>query len=222
MASSSTIALISGPALYDNEVERQGFAKRGPTTLGIAWEDLEQALVDMHPRILLKREVSGFSCRATQFSGTILRQVKFLKPYVETPKTPQNIFQTHSNGFQPNGSIPNRSFNNHPQSFNNQSSLEGLVSNFMASQDARLSKFKPISNDNKFYLLVLPKIDLNAHLTLPTQSILSRHISRRQPFPKQACGHPRLKPNHHIPKEPELTLKDEFQDLHLNLSVLEV
>ncbi|GJX33232.1 MAK10-like protein [Tanacetum coccineum] len=44
--------------------------------------------------------------------------------------------------FLPNGSFPNRSFNNHPQSFNNQSNLEGLVSNFMASQNARLSKFK--------------------------------------------------------------------------------
>ncbi|GJV42491.1 hypothetical protein Tco_1420931 [Tanacetum coccineum] len=44
--------------------------------------------------------------------------------------------------FQPNGSIPNRSFNNHPQSFNNQSKLEGLVSKFMASQDTRLSKFE--------------------------------------------------------------------------------
>ncbi|GKB82867.1 DNA-directed DNA polymerase, partial [Tanacetum coccineum] len=38
--------------------------------------------------------------------------------------------------------FPNRSFNNNPQSFNNQSNLEGLVSNFMASQDARLSKFE--------------------------------------------------------------------------------
>ncbi|GJT47480.1 hypothetical protein Tco_0956195 [Tanacetum coccineum] len=42
--------------------------------------------------------------------------------------------------FQPNGSFLNRSFNNNQQSFNNQSNLEGLVSNFMASQDARLSK----------------------------------------------------------------------------------
>ncbi|GJU55223.1 hypothetical protein Tco_1228937, partial [Tanacetum coccineum] len=36
----------------------------------------------------------------------------------------------------------NHSFNNNPRSFNNQSNLEGLVSNFMASQDARLSKFE--------------------------------------------------------------------------------
>ncbi|GJT76665.1 hypothetical protein Tco_1043390 [Tanacetum coccineum] len=58
------------------------------------------------------------------------------------PQTSQINFSNLPNRFHPNGSIPNRSFNNHPQIFNNQSSLEGLVSNFMASQDARLSKFE--------------------------------------------------------------------------------
>ncbi|GJS36138.1 MAK10-like protein [Tanacetum coccineum] len=58
------------------------------------------------------------------------------------PQNSQNNFSNPPNRFQPNGSIPNRSFNNRPQNFNNQSNLEGLVSNFMASQDARLSKFE--------------------------------------------------------------------------------
>ncbi|GJZ10828.1 hypothetical protein Tco_0545587 [Tanacetum coccineum] len=58
------------------------------------------------------------------------------------PQNSQNNFSNPPNRFQPNGSFPNRSFNNNPQSFNNQSNLEGLVSNFMASQDARLSKFE--------------------------------------------------------------------------------
>ncbi|GJS83520.1 hypothetical protein Tco_0750061 [Tanacetum coccineum] len=58
------------------------------------------------------------------------------------PQNSQNNFSNPPNRFQPNGSIPNRPFNNNPQSFNNQSNLEGLVSNFMASQDARLSKFE--------------------------------------------------------------------------------
>ncbi|GJZ88032.1 hypothetical protein Tco_0659814 [Tanacetum coccineum] len=58
------------------------------------------------------------------------------------PQNSQNNFSNPPNRFQPNGSIPNHSFNNRPQSFNNQSNLEGLVSNFMASQDARLSKFE--------------------------------------------------------------------------------
>ncbi|GJZ79402.1 hypothetical protein Tco_0644239 [Tanacetum coccineum] len=58
------------------------------------------------------------------------------------PQNSQNNFSNPPNPFQPNGSIPNRSFNNRPQNFNNQSNLEGLVSDFMASQDARLSKFE--------------------------------------------------------------------------------
>ncbi|GJS53970.1 hypothetical protein Tco_0627332 [Tanacetum coccineum] len=58
------------------------------------------------------------------------------------PQDSQNNFSNLPNRFQPNGSFPNRSFNNNPQNFNNQSNLKGLVSNFMASQDTRLSKFE--------------------------------------------------------------------------------
>ncbi|GJW19463.1 hypothetical protein Tco_0026899, partial [Tanacetum coccineum] len=58
------------------------------------------------------------------------------------PQNSQNNFSHPPNRFQPNSSIPNRRFKNNPQSFKNQSNLEGLVSNFMASQDARLSKFE--------------------------------------------------------------------------------
>ncbi|GJX37727.1 MAK10-like protein [Tanacetum coccineum] len=56
------------------------------------------------------------------------------------PQNSQNNFSNPPNRFQPNG--PNRSFNNNPQKFNSQSNLEGLVSNFIASHDARLSKFE--------------------------------------------------------------------------------
>ncbi|GKB30849.1 hypothetical protein Tco_0870250 [Tanacetum coccineum] len=58
------------------------------------------------------------------------------------PQNSENNFPNPPNRFQPNGSIPNRSFNNRPQNFNNQSNIEGLVSIFMASQDARLYKFE--------------------------------------------------------------------------------
>ncbi|GKB98395.1 hypothetical protein Tco_0984532, partial [Tanacetum coccineum] len=57
------------------------------------------------------------------------------------PQNSQNNFSNPPNHFQPNGSIPNRSFNNNNQNFN-PSNLKGLVPNFMASQDARLSKFE--------------------------------------------------------------------------------
>ncbi|GJX79701.1 hypothetical protein Tco_0327850 [Tanacetum coccineum] len=58
------------------------------------------------------------------------------------PQNSPNNFSNPPNRFQPNGSIPNRSFNNNPRIFNNQSNPEGLVSNFMAYQAIRLSKFK--------------------------------------------------------------------------------
>ncbi|GJR05529.1 hypothetical protein Tco_0528513 [Tanacetum coccineum] len=58
------------------------------------------------------------------------------------PQNSQNNFSNPPNWFQSNGLILNHSFNNRPQNFNNQSNIEGLVSKFMASQDARLSKFE--------------------------------------------------------------------------------
>ncbi|GJY89090.1 hypothetical protein Tco_0503718 [Tanacetum coccineum] len=58
------------------------------------------------------------------------------------PQNSQNNFSNPPNRFQSNGSFLNRAFNNNPQNFNNQSNLKGLVSNFMVSQDARLSKFE--------------------------------------------------------------------------------
>ncbi|GJX94179.1 DNA-directed DNA polymerase [Tanacetum coccineum] len=58
------------------------------------------------------------------------------------PQNSQNKFSNPPNRFQPSGSFPNRPFNNNPQNFNNQPNLEGLVSNFITSQDARLSMFE--------------------------------------------------------------------------------
>ncbi|GKE00146.1 hypothetical protein Tco_1388129 [Tanacetum coccineum] len=58
------------------------------------------------------------------------------------PQNSQNNFSNTPNRFQPNDSILNRPFNNRSQNFNNQSNLEGLVSNFMASQNAKLFKFE--------------------------------------------------------------------------------
>nr|GEW80137.1 hypothetical protein [Tanacetum cinerariifolium] len=57
------------------------------------------------------------------------------------PQNSQNKFSNPPNDILPTGSFPNSPFNN-PQNFNNQSYLEGLVPNFMVSQDARLSMFE--------------------------------------------------------------------------------
>ncbi|GKA15393.1 hypothetical protein Tco_0695140 [Tanacetum coccineum] len=99
----------------------------------------------MHPRVPTKREVSGILSdpRKTILVTPIIRHGEVIQTLGgDNPKILKNNFSNPPNQFQPNGSIPNRSFNNNPQSFNNQSNLKGLVSNFMASQDARLSKFE--------------------------------------------------------------------------------
>nr|GEV00814.1 hypothetical protein [Tanacetum cinerariifolium] len=68
---------------------------------------------------------------ASSYKAEVEATSKFSKQFFKPP-----------NHYQPNGSFPNRPFNDNPQNFNNQSNLEGLVSNFMASQDPRLIKFE--------------------------------------------------------------------------------
>ncbi|GKC51099.1 MAK10-like protein [Tanacetum coccineum] len=98
----------------------------------------------------------------------------------------------------------------------------GLVSNFIASQDARLSKFESdfkqqqseITNKIDTVLKAItdriagalpsdivknPKLNVNS-----TSPVLSAQIRTQQP------------------EEPKKSLEDEFKDLHLNLPVLEV
>ncbi|GJT67033.1 MAK10-like protein [Tanacetum coccineum] len=146
------------------------------------------------------------------------------------PQNSQNNFSNPPNQFQPNCSIPNRSFNNRPQSFNNQSNLEGLVSNFMASQDARLSKAlssDTVKNPKLSASLVLsarsyPTIDpqCSSHPSTLINAIKahSKEANISQAILLQTWMG--IEPQQ--PKEPELTLEDKLQDLHLNLLVLEV
>ncbi|GKC22870.1 MAK10-like protein [Tanacetum coccineum] len=136
------------------------------------------------------------------------------------PQNSQNNFLNPPNRFQPNGSAPNRPFNNHPQNFNNKSSIEGLVTEFMASQDARLSKFKADFKQQQSEMtnkidIVLKAITDRIAGTLPNDTLknpkLGTHpVSSARSYPTNE------------PEEPEPTLEDEFQDLHLNLPVLEV
>ncbi|GJS34860.1 hypothetical protein Tco_0533242 [Tanacetum coccineum] len=174
------------------------------------------------------------------------------------PQNSQNNFSNPPNRFQPNGSIPNRSFNNRPQNFNNQSNLEGLVSNFMASQDARLSKFEADFKQQQSEMTnkidtVLKAITDRIVGALPSDTVKNPKLSTNPVFsarsyPKidpQCSSHPSTsinaikahfkeatisqtslrRPDIEIepqqPEELEPTLEDEFQDLHLNLPVLE-
>ncbi|GJW98195.1 hypothetical protein Tco_0180003 [Tanacetum coccineum] len=96
--------------------------------------------------------------------------------------------------------------------FNNQSNLEGLVSNFMASQDARLSKFE--ANFKQQQSEMTNKID--TVLKIITDRITGALPSDTDQF--QTVMEIRTQQ----PEEPEHTLEDEFKDLYLNLPVLEV
>ncbi|GKD79871.1 MAK10-like protein [Tanacetum coccineum] len=136
---------------------------------------------------------------------------------------------------------------------------EGLVSNFMASQNARLSKFKADFKQQKSEMAnkintILKAITDRIASTLPSNTTKNPKLStspvlsaRSYPtIDPQCSSHPStsinaikvhskevnisqtslLRPGMEIetqqPEEPEPTLEDEFQDLHLNLPVLEV
>ncbi|GKC74399.1 hypothetical protein Tco_1120282 [Tanacetum coccineum] len=97
------------------------------------------------------------------------------------PQNSQNNFSNPPNRFQSNGSIPKHSFNNYPRSFNNQTNLEGLLSNFMASQDARLSKFEADFKQqremtNKTDIVLKAIIDRIA-VTLPSDTVKNPKLS---------------------------------------------
>ncbi|GKA39481.1 hypothetical protein Tco_0732032 [Tanacetum coccineum] len=112
----------------------------GPHDTQYCMENHEQTFVDYGSSYIDKREASGTlsNLSKTTLVTPIILHVKVTQTLGGgNPKILKTIFQTHLIG-----SFPNRSFNNNPQNFNNQSNLEGMVSNFMASQDARLSKFE--------------------------------------------------------------------------------
>ncbi|GJT79700.1 MAK10-like protein [Tanacetum coccineum] len=98
------------------------------------------------------------------------------------PQNSQNNFLNPPNQFQPNGSNLNCSFNNRPQNFNNQSNLEGLVSRFMASQDARLSKFESDFKQQQSEMtnkidIVLKAITDRIASTLPSDTVKNPKLS---------------------------------------------
>ncbi|GKD08172.1 hypothetical protein Tco_1187857 [Tanacetum coccineum] len=124
---------------------------------------------------------------------------------------------------------------------------EGLVSEFMASQDARLSKFEADFKQQQSEMTnkidtVLKAITDRIASTLPSDTVknpkLGTHpVSSARSYliiDRQCSSHPAtsintikahfndaiIKPQQ--PEEPKPTLEDEFKDLHLHLPVLEV
>ncbi|GJU46409.1 MAK10-like protein [Tanacetum coccineum] len=124
---------------------------------------------------------------------------------------------------------------------------EGLISEFMASQDARLSKFEADFKQQQSEMTnkintVLKAITDQIAGTLPSDTVknpkLETHlVSSAHSYliiDPQCSSHPSTSINAikaHFndaiiepqqPEEPEPTFEDEFKDLHLNLPVLEV
>ncbi|GKD97972.1 hypothetical protein Tco_1381869, partial [Tanacetum coccineum] len=110
---------------------------------------------------------------------------------------------------------------------------EGLVSNFMASQDARLSKFEANFKQQQSEMTNKINTVLKAITDRITGALLSDMV--KNPKLSNSPAHSKeanisqtslLRPGMEIetqqPEKPEPTLEDEFQDLHLNLLVLEV
>nr|GEW59157.1 MAK10-like protein [Tanacetum cinerariifolium] len=104
------------------------------------------------------------------------------------PQNSQNNFSNPPNCFQPNGSFLNRSFNNNPQNFNNRSTLEGLVSSFMASQDTRLSKFETDFKQQQGEMtnkidIVLKAINDRMMRALPSDTVKNSKLNVNTTFP---------------------------------------
>ncbi|GJU30090.1 MAK10-like protein [Tanacetum coccineum] len=115
----------------------------------------------------------------------------------------------------------------------------GLVSNFMASQDARLSKFEAdfkqqqSETTNKIDIVLKAITDRIAG-ALPSDTVKNPKLNVNSTSPVlSARSYPTVDPKFsshpynliNIVKKcskPEQTLEDEFKDLHLNMSVLEV
>ncbi|GJR36982.1 hypothetical protein Tco_1212666 [Tanacetum coccineum] len=108
----------------------------------------------------------------------------------------------------------------------------GLVSDFMASQDARLSKFEADFKQQQSEMSnkinnVLKSITDRITGALPSDIVKNPKLNVNSTSPVwSARSYPTLQPVMEIrtqqPKEPHQTLEDKFKDLHINLPVLEV
>ncbi|GJX73177.1 ribonuclease H-like domain-containing protein [Tanacetum coccineum] len=103
---------------------------------------------------------------------------------------------------------------------------KGLVSNFMASQDARLSKFEADFKQQQSEMTnkidtVLKAITDRLARSLSSDTIKNPKLNEAN-ISQTSQLQPRMGSETQQLEEPEPTLEDEFQDLHLNLPVLEV
>ncbi|GKB42240.1 MAK10-like protein [Tanacetum coccineum] len=238
-------ALLEDPALHDNESwnDPRDFAKPVkaislpqdvPSTSDCCLIELEnqvQCLMEAHIALMQPTQVNKitFSCEicsgpyGTKYCMENPEQafVEYASSRTDEAGGKWYTFKPEQNNF---GDTYNPSWKSHPNL--SQSNLEGLVSNFMASQDTRLFKFEanfkqqqsemtnkidtilkavidrmvgallsntvknPKLNGNSTSPVLstrsYPTIDPNARLAPALQSMLSKHVPKRQVIPKQA------------------------------------
>ncbi|GKA43069.1 MAK10-like protein [Tanacetum coccineum] len=221
-------------ALYDNESwnDPMDFAK--PVKAIALPEDVpstsDSHLIKLKNQVQCLMEAHLASIRPTQVN-------KITTPYeiYSGPHDTQNYMEN-----------PKQAFVEYASSRTDEAG-EGLVSEFMASQDARLSKFEADFKQQQSEMTnkidtVLKAITDRIAGTLPSDTVKNPKLgthpvlsARSYPIIDPQCSsHPSTSINAikaHFndaiiepqqPEEPEPTLKDEFKDLHLNLPVLKV
>ncbi|GJZ80328.1 MAK10-like protein [Tanacetum coccineum] len=202
-------ALLEDLALYDNE----------------SWNDPRDFAKPVKAITLPQDVPSTSDCRLIELENQVQR---LMEAYL-APTQP-----THVNKITTSCEICSGPHDTHycmenpEQAFVEYASLHtdearGLVSNFMASQDARLSKFKADFKQQESEMTnkintVLKAITDRIAGTLPSDTVKNPKLGTRPVFLWQL----EIETKPPQPEEPEPTLKDEFQDLHLNLPVLKV
>ncbi|GKA47413.1 MAK10-like protein [Tanacetum coccineum] len=195
-------ALLEDLALYDNESwnEPRGFAK--PVKAISLPQDVpstsDRCLIELENRVQRLMEAHLAPTQPTQ-----VKQKHF--PHV------RSIVGPHDTQYC-NGKNPEQSFCEYASS-RVTDEAGGLMSNFMASQDARLSKFEADFKQQQSEMTNKIDIVLKAITDRMAGALHSDTTSLLQTG--MGIGTQQT-------EEPKPTLKDEFQDLYLNLPVLKV
>ncbi|GJY49821.1 hypothetical protein Tco_0439777 [Tanacetum coccineum] len=224
-------AILEDLALYDNE----------------SWND-PRDFAKLVKAITLPQDVpSTFDCRLIELETQVQRLVKAHLASTQLNKITSSCeICSGPHDTQTCMENPEQAFVEYASSCTDEAG-EGMVSKFMASQDARLSRFEADFKQQQSEMsnkinTVLKAITDRIAGTLPSDTVknptLGTHpVSSVSSYPiidPQCSCHPSTSINAikaHFndaitepqqPEEPKPTLKNEFKDLHLNLPVLEV
>ncbi|GJY63492.1 MAK10-like protein [Tanacetum coccineum] len=191
-----SLALLEDLALYNNEIRNdpRDFAKQ------VKAITLPQNVPSTSDRRLIELENQVKRLMEANLAPTQPTQVNKITTPCEICSGPHDTQYSMEN--------PEQAFVEYA-SLRTDEAGEGLVYEFMASQDARISKFEADFKQQQSEMT--NKID--TVLKAITDQLIGTLPSDTRPEIKTEPPHP---------KEPKPAIEDEFQDLHLNLPVLEV